>query len=69
MTFSEIHYRYLKGLMRMEERCICCGRIIPEGHQVCMICEKKTYQGNRTKRRFHLFRKKVKKREQYQAGR
>lgn len=24
----------------MEERCIICGRIIPEGRQVCPICEK-----------------------------
>ena len=25
----------------MEERCICCGDIIPEGRQVCPICEAK----------------------------
>lgn len=24
----------------MEERCICCGEIIPEGRQVCPNCEK-----------------------------
>lgn len=23
----------------MEERCICCGEIIPEGRQVCINCE------------------------------
>lgn len=23
----------------MEERCICCGEIIPEGRQVCPSCE------------------------------
>lgn len=23
----------------MEEKCICCGRSIPEGRQVCPICE------------------------------
>lgn len=23
----------------MEDRCICCGEIIPEGRQVCRICE------------------------------
>ena len=23
----------------MEERCICCGEIIPEGRQVCPNCE------------------------------
>ena len=22
----------------MEERCVCCGRVIPEGQQVCPIC-------------------------------
>ena len=25
-----------------EERCVCCGRVIPEGRQVCPICEGKT---------------------------
>lgn len=25
----------------MEERCICCGEIIPEGRQVCPNCEEK----------------------------
>ena len=24
----------------MEDRCICCGKIIPEGRQVCWTCEK-----------------------------
>ena len=24
-----------------EDRCICCGAIIPEGRQVCPICEHK----------------------------
>ena len=24
----------------MEDRCICCGEIIPEGQQVCRICER-----------------------------
>lgn len=23
----------------MTERCICCGRVISEGGQVCLICE------------------------------
>ena len=26
----------------MEERCVMCGAIIPEGKQVCPICEAKT---------------------------
>ena len=25
----------------MPERCVCCGEIIPEGRQVCPICERK----------------------------
>lgn len=25
----------------MEERCVICGEIIPEGRQVCPLCEKK----------------------------
>jgi len=25
----------------MENRCVCCGEIIPEGRLVCPICEKK----------------------------
>ena len=24
----------------MENRCVCCGEIIPEGRQVCPECEK-----------------------------
>lgn len=24
-----------------DNRCVCCGRIIPEGRQVCPICEQK----------------------------
>lgn len=24
-----------------EERCVCCGEIIPEGRQVCLLCERK----------------------------
>lgn len=24
----------------MDNRCICCGEIIPEGRQVCPVCEK-----------------------------
>ena len=23
----------------MEDRCVCCGEIIPEGKQVCPMCE------------------------------
>ena len=24
-----------------DNRCVCCGRIIPEGRQVCPVCEEK----------------------------
>ena len=26
------------------ERCICCGREIPEGRQVCPVCEAQLYE-------------------------
>ena len=26
----------------MEERCVCCGEIIPEGKQICPSCQKTT---------------------------
>lgn len=26
----------------MENRCVCCGEIIPEGRMVCHMCEGKT---------------------------
>ena len=29
----------------MEERCICCWAVIPEGRQVCINCEVKSYVG------------------------
>lgn len=25
----------------MEDRCICCGAIVPEGMMVCPMCERK----------------------------
>ena len=28
----------------MDNRCVCCGEIIPEGRQVCPMCEKKGYE-------------------------
>lgn len=31
----------------MEDRCVCCGAVIPEGRQVCLICDKKIC-GNET---------------------
>lgn len=32
----------------MEERCICCGEIIPEGRQVCPKCEEKSLENKET---------------------
>ena len=29
----------------MSETCVCCGRKIPEGRQVCPICEYESEQG------------------------
>lgn len=29
----------------MSETCVCCGREIPEGRQVCPICEYKAEHG------------------------
>ena len=26
-----------------EERCVCCGKIIPEGKQICKKCEQETF--------------------------
>ena len=30
--------------MAMPDRCVCCGDYIPEGRQVCPMCEKKGYR-------------------------
>ena len=29
----------IRGEIMTEERCVCCGEIIPEGRQVCWQCE------------------------------
>ena len=30
----------MKGVIQMnEDRCVCCGEVIPEGRQVCLNCE------------------------------
>ena len=29
----------VKVLNTNAERCVCCGRIIPEGRQICPICQ------------------------------
>ena len=28
-----------------EERCVCCGKVVPEGRMVCPDCEKKAEEG------------------------
>lgn len=28
-----------------EERCVCCGAVIPEGRQYCPVCAKKAEKG------------------------
>ena len=35
-----------------DNRCVCCGRVIPEGRQVCQICEKNA--GRREKAEYWL---------------
>ena len=37
----------------MENTCVCCGEIIPEGMQVCYACERLTGQEKRTYMRFN----------------
>jgi predicted nucleic acid-binding Zn ribbon protein len=27
-----------------DDRCVCCGEYVPEGRQVCLDCENKTFQ-------------------------
>jgi hypothetical protein len=34
----------IKLLESLQNRCVCCGEIIPEGRQVCPMCEKKGYK-------------------------
>lgn len=29
----------------MEDRCVCCGAIIPEGRMVCLMCEMEVEDG------------------------
>lgn len=40
----------------MENRCVCCGEIIPEGNQICKKCEQntKTYMNNETVKKFNI---------------
>ena len=43
---KETHWQYIwatrkKGWKAMDNRCVCCGAIIPEGTQVCPTCARK----------------------------
>lgn len=29
-----------RGIMEADNRCVCCGEIIPEGRMICWGCEK-----------------------------
>lgn len=31
----------------MEDRCIMCGEYVPEGRQVCRVCEQSILDGNK----------------------
>ena len=31
---------FIDGHIDNVDRCVCCGKIIPEGRQVCFICDK-----------------------------
>ena len=39
-----------KEVCRMDNRCIFCGEIIPEGRQVCPMCEKLQTETTRAER-------------------
>jgi len=43
---------FRKGVINLQDRCVCCGEYVPEGRQVCPNCEKGSSikdSGNRTK--------------------
>ena len=41
--YSNGELAQLEQAGRNAERCVCCGAIIPEGRQVCPICETRKY--------------------------
>ena len=50
----ETRWQYIwakKGAEKMENRCICCGAVIPEGRQVCRSCEIETKKLERLERK------------------
>jgi len=30
---------FKKGVINLQDRCVCCGEYVPEGRQVCPLCE------------------------------
>ena len=47
----------------MEDHCVMCGEIIPEGRQVCPLCEKKYGETDGTKGKAVFFHKNRKPKE------
>ena len=41
-TYSNGELAQMEQAGKNAEHCVCCGEIIPEGRQVCPICEKAT---------------------------
>lgn len=37
-----------------ENRCVCCGEIIPEGTQVCNMCQEEAERMKIRKERYHM---------------
>ena len=44
----------IDGHLDNAEHCVCCGQVIPEGRQVCIICGMKAEKGNQ-RQTFRLF--------------
>lgn len=43
---------FRKGVINLQDTCVCCGEYVPEGRQVCKNCEEGSSikdSGNRTK--------------------
>lgn len=44
------------GVIMMEDKCVVCGKTIPEGRQVCVICG---YEGNKKQRQIDRIKQKI----------
>ena len=49
MRMTSITGQMIGRMNKMEDRCICCGDIIPEGRQVCPNCEESVKIKNKEK--------------------